>query len=92
MHRIMYFSVRDRSSQEKYKNKKIFFPGFDGNYETKQLAYTLWFIFRLDRFDELKKRIHLAVTIRIAEHLEHTEKCLTTGIAFQIKMSWLTKS
>lgn len=55
MYRVMYFSLKNRSTQEKYRNKKISFPGFDGNEETKLLSYTLWFIFKLDRFDELKK-------------------------------------
>lgn len=55
MYRVIFFSVKNRSTQEKYKNKKVCFPGFDGNEETKLLSYTLWFIFKLDRFDELKK-------------------------------------
>lgn len=55
MYRVMYFSLKERSAQEKYKNKKIYFPGFDGNEETKLVSYTLWFIFKLDRFDELKR-------------------------------------
>lgn len=55
MYRVLYFSVKERANKEQFKNKKIYFPGFDGNSEVSQLGYVLWFIFKLDRFDELKK-------------------------------------
>lgn len=50
MHLAVY-----RSANEKYKGKTIYFPGFDGNNEFEYLKYTRFFIFRLDRFQELKK-------------------------------------
>ena len=44
-----------RSDNPKYKNKQIYFPGFDGNHEYKYLNYTRFFLFRLNRFNELQK-------------------------------------
>lgn len=50
MHLAVY-----RSKNEKYKGKTIYFPGFDGNHEYEYLNYARFFIFRLDRFQELQK-------------------------------------
>ncbi|MCR4734846.1 MAG: YfbU family protein [Treponema sp.] len=44
-----------RSDNPKYKNKQVYFPGFDGNHEYKYLNYTRFFLFRLNRFNELQK-------------------------------------
>lgn len=44
-----------RSKNEKYKGKTIYFPGFDGNHESKYIGYARFFIFRLNRFEDLKK-------------------------------------
>ena len=55
MYRGLYFAVASREKSPEYKDKQIYFPGFDGNEEVKHLKYTLFFIFKLDRYDELKK-------------------------------------
>ena len=56
MYRWLYFAVSARKNISEYKNKQIYFPGFDGNEEFVQLKYTMFFIFKLDRYDELKKQ------------------------------------
>ncbi len=54
LYNTMHLAVY-RSKNEKYKGKTIYFPGFDGNNEYEYLNYARFFIFRLDRFQELQK-------------------------------------
>lgn len=55
LYNTMHLAVY-RSKNEKYKGKTIYFPGFDGNHEYEYLNYARFFIFRLDRFQELQKK------------------------------------
>lgn len=85
MYRGLYFAVASREKSPEYKNKQIYFPGFDGNEEVKHLKYTLFFIFKLDRYDELKKLILMVATILTVIHLANIEKCFLNGNLFQIR-------
>ena len=55
IYRLLSFSVDDlgESGDVDFTGKKIFFPGFDGNYEANYLSYTKFFLHTLDRFQEL---------------------------------------
>ena len=56
MFRALHYSYENLDSEEKDEidEYKIEFHGFDGNNETKQMAYTEYFINKLDRFEELR--------------------------------------
>lgn len=55
MYRAITFSNNDLPEDEKLDDTEIRFPGFDGNNEGLQLSYTVYFIVRLGRYDELRR-------------------------------------
>ena len=77
MYRCLYFAVFARDNYPEYKDKQIYFPGFDGNEEYIQLKYTLFFIFKLDRYDELKKQNYYGDYNTHCNTLEQYRKMLT---------------
>lgn len=52
----LYDAVKIRQNQPEYKGKKIVFPGFDGNNEYRLIEYMQFFIYKLNRFDCLRKK------------------------------------
>ena len=54
MYRALTFSYKNLDDKSEIEEVKIEFPGFDGNNETKQLAYAEYFMNDLDRFAELR--------------------------------------
>ena len=86
MYRGMYFAVSERENTPEYKNKQIFFPGFDGNEEIEQLKYTLFFIFKLDRYDELKKNNNYGSYNTHSNTLERYRKMLVKWKSITDKM------
>ena len=68
------FAVDKRQEYPSYKNKKIVFPGFDGNNEYKYIEYMQFYIYKLNRFEALKKDSSLdynthGETIDIYKHM-----------------------
>jgi len=53
MYRAITFSIEDMEDKTGLDSPFIEFSGFDGNTETKQMAYTRYFINDLDRYQEL---------------------------------------
>jgi uncharacterized protein YfbU (UPF0304 family) len=54
MYRAITFSIEDIEDKTDLDSPFIKFSGFDGNNESKQMAYTRYFIYDLDRYQELK--------------------------------------
>ena len=55
MYRSFYYSFEEyKKTRDDYLNKKIYFPGFDGNNETNQLVYAKFFMHKMGRFEELQ--------------------------------------
>jgi uncharacterized protein YfbU (UPF0304 family) len=56
MYRALSISVESmkENGNKEYENKKIQFPGFDGNYESNQLVYAKFFMHKMGRFEELQ--------------------------------------
>ena len=55
MYRAITFSYRKIDNKGELENHHYFkFRGFDGNNETRQMAYAQYFMIDLDRFQELK--------------------------------------
>lgn len=54
MYRAITFSIEDMEDKTGLDHPFIKFAGFDGNTETKQMAYTRYFISDLDRYQELR--------------------------------------
>lgn len=54
MYRALTFSYKNLEDKSGIEERRIEFPGFDGNNETDQMAYTEYFINDLNRFDELR--------------------------------------
>lgn len=79
MYRGLYFAVASREKSPEYKDKQIYFPGFDGNEEIEHLKYTLFFIFKLDRYDELKK---------INSYSSYNTHCNTLGQYRKMLSKW----
>ncbi|RYE52211.1 MAG: YfbU family protein [Sphingobacteriales bacterium] len=53
MYRAITFAYFEAYETKKIEDHKYRFPGFDGNEECEQLAYTSYFIVDLDRYNEL---------------------------------------
>lgn len=50
-----YISLERKNEQGGLTEKSVKFPGFDGNFEYKQMSYTKYFIDDLNRFSEIQK-------------------------------------
>lgn len=55
MYSSLYFSFKKLKNPESLNLDNVKFPGFDGNNETMQMAYTKYFIEDLDRFGEIQE-------------------------------------
>jgi len=53
MYRAITFSLEKIEDKTGLDSPLVQFSGFDGNNETKQMAYTRYFVFDLDRYKEL---------------------------------------
>lgn len=53
MYRAITYSLENIEDKSDMNQTHLEFAGFDGNYEGKQLAYTRYFIYDLDRYKEL---------------------------------------
>lgn len=53
MYRAITFSIEKIEDKTDMKSSLLKFSGFDGNTETKQMAYTRYFVYDLDRYKEL---------------------------------------
>ncbi|MCK5270228.1 MAG: YfbU family protein [Sedimentisphaerales bacterium] len=54
MYRAITSSYRSAEDKQGLEESEIKFPGFDGNEESNQFGYTLYFIVDLGRYDELR--------------------------------------
>ena len=54
MYRAITFSYKKLKDKQGVTEEEIKFKGFDGNEETKQFSYVLYFTIDLKRYDELK--------------------------------------
>ena len=84
MYRAMTFSYRELEGAD-IEESEIRFRGYDGNYETKQFAYTNYFVVKLGRFKELTQGLEYPDFNSHSEMIQTYERMLSVWNQFPDK-------
>jgi uncharacterized protein len=85
MYRGLAIAYKKFADKVNIEESDVRFPGFDGNYETRQMAYTRYFIVDLGRFEELRCGVKHPDFNSHTQMLDRYRKMLTKWKTYQDK-------